>query len=122
VSLSWPEDRNPVWTVGILCFLRERGGYSDEETAKKLRFNSVEEMHTQSKSWNLPDGLVGEEADSGKSRVHEKSARPLRGCGLANELPSAGDATELFKERLEALLKSAELLLDRCVDESLCRK
>lgn len=69
-------------------------------------------MHTQSKSWNLPDGLVGEEADSGKSRVHEKSARPLRGCGLANELPSAGDAMELFKKRLEALLKSAELLLD----------
>jgi|SRR3712207_540362 len=49
--------------------------------------------------------------------VHEKSRPRLRGVGPAKELPPAGNATELFKERLEALLKDAELL--KHIDESL---
>jgi hypothetical protein len=34
----------------------------------------------------------------------------LRGAGPRQDLPPAGNATELFRERLEALLKDAELL------------
>jgi len=44
--------------------------------------------------------------------------RPLpRALGPVKELPPAGNATELFKERLEALLESAELL--KHMDEGL---
>jgi hypothetical protein len=41
----------------------------------------------------------------------------LRSFGPPKELPPAGNATELFKERLEALLESAELL--KHIDEGL---
>jgi hypothetical protein len=37
--------------VGMLCFLREQGGYSDEEIARKLHFDSVEDMRAQLRRW-----------------------------------------------------------------------
>jgi hypothetical protein len=86
-------------------------GSSDEEIAKHLHFKSVEKMRARLHGWELPDWLVGAKTNSGKKRVHQKSTpRRLRSFGLPKELPPAGNATELFKERLEALLESAELL------------
>jgi hypothetical protein len=116
MSLPESEDRNPYYTVGIVGALRFKGK-SYEEIAEYLRFNSVEEMRALLESWELPDWLVGAETNSDKKRVHEKSTPRLRGVGPAKELPPAGNATELFKERLEALLKDAELL--KHIDESL---
>jgi hypothetical protein len=60
MSSSGSEDKNLVWTEGMLCFLREQRGCSDKRLVKKLCFNSVEEMHTQLQNRNLLDWLVGE--------------------------------------------------------------
>ena len=45
-----------------------------------------------------------------KEESRKEHSPRLRNFGSRKELPPAGDATELFKERIEALLKSAELL------------
>ena len=96
----------------MLCFLRERGGYSDEEIARKLHFDSVEDMRAQLRRWGLPDWLVGGELQISlpKDKVRKKSTPRSRSLSPAKELPPAGNATPLFRERLEALLESSELL------------
>jgi hypothetical protein len=109
MSLPDSNDRNPYFTVGIVGALRFKGK-SYEEIAEYLSFNGVEEMRALLESWKLPGWLIGAEANSGKNRVREKNTSRLRGVGPAKELPSAGNAEPLFKERLEALLKDAELL------------
>ena len=112
MSLAEPRDRNPYRTVGILCVLRDKG-VSDEEIAKKLHFNSAEAMRLQLEKWRLPEWLVGREskANSKAEKTTKKGVHRSRGLGQAKELPSAGNATPLFKERLEALLESAEQLI-----------
>src|ERR671917_510835 len=117
MSLAESQDRTPYRTVGMLCVLRD-GGAPDEAIAKKLHFDSVEKMRDQLKVWKLPDWLVGAESNSGKKRSHEKNTPPrLQRVGPRKDLPPAGNATELFKERLEALLEDAELL--KHIDEGL---
>jgi hypothetical protein len=94
-------------------------GRSPEEIAEHLRFNSVEEVCAQLESWKLPEWLVGEgsQTDRTNNKVRKESARRARGFGPAKELPPAGNATPLFRERLEALLESAEHL--KHMDEDL---
>ena len=102
----------------MLGTLRWKGVHDPEKLAEKLDFTSVEEMHDQFKDWKLPDWLVGAETSSGKKKVREKStASRLRNIGPRKDLPTASNATELFKERLEALLESVALL--EHVDEGL---
>jgi hypothetical protein len=115
-SLSESRDRNPYQTIGVVC-ARLYEGRSREEIAKELRFDSVEDMRDQLQSWNLPDFIVGAKANSSKKSTHKKSTPRLRNIGSAKALPPLGNATNLFKERLEALLESAELL--KHMDESL---
>jgi hypothetical protein len=120
MSLSESENRNPYLITGVVCAKRYQGE-SYEEIAKALRFKSVEKLRDQLKSWQLPDWLVGAETNADKKRVQKKSTQPrLRGVGPRKDLPPAGNATELFKERLEALLKDAELL--EHINESLYGK
>ncbi len=64
MSLAGPEHLNPVWTVGVFCALRDDGGYSDRDIAKKLDFNSVEDMHIQLENWKLPEWLIGARANA----------------------------------------------------------
>ena len=55
--------------------------------------------------------LVGEEPETNPTKkTRKKGDYRARDFAPVNELPPAGNATELFKERLEALLESAELL------------
>jgi hypothetical protein len=112
VSLSELRDRNPTWTVGMLCFLREQGGYSDEGIARRLHFDSVEDMRAQLRRWVRSDWLVGGESQINltKDKGRKESTPRWRSLGSAKELPPAGNATALFKERFEALLESVELL------------
>src|SRR5215208_5814734 len=109
MSLPESENRDPFWTVGMLGTLRWMGVQDAEELATKVHFNSVEEMHAQLKDWDLPDWLIGVETNSGKNRVRRTSTPRLRNVGPRKDLPPAANATELFKERLEALLKNVEL-------------
>jgi len=82
-----------------------------EELARKLQFNSVEEMHKQLKDWDLPDWLIGVETNSGTGKSRGKgTSRRLRSLGPGKELPPFSNATDLIKTHLEALLKRTELL------------
>jgi hypothetical protein len=110
-SLSGQKDRDANWTVGTLGTLRWLGGYSKEDIVRKLDFDTVEEMRTQLQKWDLPGWLVGEELGTNPTKkTRKKGDYRARDLAPVNELPPAGNATELFKERLEALLESAELL------------
>ena len=109
MSLSETEEENPFFIVGMVGALRFKGK-SYEEIATQLKFDSVEEMRNRLESLQLPGWFVGAETSSDKKRVREKSTPRLREVGPAKDLPPAGNATELFKERLEALLEDAELL------------
>ena len=118
MSLSESEDRDPYHTVGLLGTLRWKGMHSAEELAKKLQFNSVEEMHDQLKDWDVPDWLIGVETNSGKGKARGKGTpHRLRSLGQGKKLPPFSNATDLIKQYLEALLKSAELL--KQMEESL---
>ena len=109
MSLSETEEENPFFIVGMVGALRFKGK-SYEEIATQLKFDSVEEMRNRLERLQLPGWFVGAETSSDKKRVREKSTPRLREVGPAKDLPPAGNATELFKERLEALLEDAELL------------
>jgi len=115
MSLSETEE-NPFFIVGMVGALRFKGK-SYEEIATQLKFDSVEEMRNRLESLQLPGWFVGAETSSDKKRVREKSTPRLREVGQAKDLPPAGNATELFKERLEGLLEDAELLR-ACADRS----
>jgi hypothetical protein len=118
MSLSESEDRDPYHTVGLLGTLRWKGMHSAEELAKKLQFNSAEEMHNQLEDWDVPDWLIGVETNSGKGKARGKGTPPrLRSLGPGKDLPPFGNATDLIKQHLEALLKMAELR--KQMDESL---
>ncbi len=108
-SVSESKKRDPYVTTALVCARRFEEKPS-EEIATELGFDSVEQMRAQLESWELPGWLVGADANTGKNSIREKSTHRLREVGPAKELPPAGNATELFKERLEALLKDAELL------------
>lgn len=116
MSLSEPEEKNPFFIVGMVGALRFKGK-SYEEIATQLKFDSVEEMRNRLESLQLPGWFVGAETNSDKKRVREKNTPRLRNFGPGKELPPAGNASELFKERLDALVRSVELL--EHMDESL---
>jgi hypothetical protein len=116
MSLPESENRNPYVTTALVC-ARRYEGKSNEEIVKELSFDSVEQMQTTLQNWKLPGWLVGSEADSGYNSTREKSKRRARDLDPRKELPPAGNATVLFKERLERLLKEAELL--KHMDEGL---
>jgi hypothetical protein len=110
-SLSGQEDRDANRTVGKLCALHYQGGYSEEDIARELDFDTVEDMRNQLQNWDLPGWLVGEESETNPTKkTRKKGDRRARNLAPLNELPPAGNSTELFKELLEALLESAELL------------
>ncbi len=111
MSLPESENRDPYLTVGVVGAMRYQGR-SPEEIAKHLRFNNVEEMRAQLESWKLPEWLVGEELQSERAnnKARKKSAPRARDLGPTKKLPPLSNAAELFKERLNELLKIVEQL------------
>jgi hypothetical protein len=111
MSASHAEDRNAYVTLGRLCVLRDRG-YQEETIAEKLGFPNVGALHKQLRDWDLPGWIVGQDsaASSTERKDRTKSRSRSRTLGPSKGLPPASNATPLFKERLEALLESAELL------------
>ena len=118
MSLSEAEDRNAFETLAGLCLLRRRD-IPQETIAKKLGFPNVGALHQRLRDWDLPDWIVGQDpaANATEKKTRTKSRSRSQTLGPSRELPPAGNATPLFKERLEALLESAELL--EHVDEDL---
>ncbi len=69
-------------------------------------------MRKQLRGWDMPDWIVGEEptTTSTDDKNRKKGVHRSRSLGAARELPPASNATGLFRDRLEALLESAEQL------------
>ena len=110
-NISGQEDRDANWTVGMLATLRWQGRYEEKGIAERLDFDTVEDMRTQLQKWELPDWLVGEGSETNPTKkTRQKGTYRARNLAPVTDLPPAGNATELFKERLEALLESVELL------------
>jgi hypothetical protein len=120
MSLSVNEQERALREAIIAWDLRDNQGASSEQIAERFGYGSVEALHRQFQNWSVPSWVVGEGVETNptpKSKGQKTSSRRLRNLGPGTELPPAGNATDLFKERLEELLKSAELL--KHVDESL---
>jgi hypothetical protein len=83
-----------------------------QEFLERLNFNSVEGMEIQLDNWKLREGLLdrGSETRPAKKEISKKPPPRLRGAGPRKDLPPASNAAELFRERLEALRESVELL------------
>jgi hypothetical protein len=98
-------------TLGRLCVLRDHG-YPEETIAEKLGFPNADVLHQQLRDWDLPDWIVGQDpaANATEKKDRTKSRSRSRTLGPSKGLPPAGNATPLFRERLEALLESTELL------------
>jgi hypothetical protein len=123
-SLSKQDRDKALRATMFMCMRQLQGIEPEEQGAQKLGFGSVEAMRIQLTNWGLPELItqsepIGEKPKVPKSPPPERKKRGPRPqeLGPAKELPPADNATPLFKERLEALLKSVELL--RHMDESL---
>ena len=111
-GLSTKEQERAIREATLVWHLRNKKDASDEQIAERLEYGSVEALRRQLKNWGLPDWVLGEESETNraKEKGRKKSAPLVRDLGPAKGLPPAGNAIPLFKERLEALLESAELL------------
>jgi hypothetical protein len=117
MSVAKSRERDVNYTLAVFFGLRWEG-VPAEEIAKKLEFDSVEDMHIQLENWKIPEWLIRANVSSFKQRAREKSTPPHpRNLGPRKELPSTGDAAPLFRERIESLLESVELL--KHMDEGL---
>jgi hypothetical protein len=112
MGLSTKEQERAIREATLVWHLRNNERASAEQIAERLEYGSVEALRGQLKNWGLPDWVLGEESETTrtKKKGRKKNAPLVRDLGPAKGLPPAGNATPLFKERLEALLESAELL------------
>src|SRR4051794_27507016 len=96
--------------IGMVCAFRMRE-FSEDEVARKAKFSSVEDMYFRLKRWGLPGLLPLEEESEKTSKTTPE--RKARNSGQVIELPSAGNAATLFREKLEELLHATEDLKHR---------
>ncbi len=94
-----------LWQVGVACFLRGKGR-PEEEVAEGAEFGSVEDMYFRLRRWGLP-GLVPLEEEPKEA---PKTARERKGrlSGPVKDLPPAGLAAPLFREKLDLLGRANE--------------
>ena len=106
------ERTKALWAAGVVSTLWGLGGYSESQIAAKAGFESVEHMRWQLERWSLPDWLLCDDpvVEQPRPSRPSPSTRRGRGSGPAKQLPSAGDAAPLFRERLEMLSRATEEL------------
>ena len=98
--------------LGLWCQMELTGTEPPEEYLEKLNFNSVEGMEIQLDNWKLREGLLDKESETrpAKKALPKSLPQRLRDAGPRKDLPPAANAADLFKERLDALRESVELL------------
>ncbi len=91
--------------IGMVGYFRSQG-CSENEVAKSAKFDSVEDMYFRLKRWGLP-GLVPlkEEPEEASKTARERKGRA---SGPVADLPPAGAATPLFREKLDLLAQANE--------------
>jgi hypothetical protein len=92
--------------------MRSERTFSESEIAEKAGFHTEEGMYHWLESWGFTS-LLPPENQENTTKPQSPSPKPerkARKLGPARQLPSAGNAIELYKERIEALLKDVEVL------------
>jgi hypothetical protein len=112
MGLSTKEQERAIREATLVWHLRNNERASAEQIAERLVYGSVEALRRQLKIWGLPDWVLGEESETppAKKVLPKKDPPRLRDVGPRKELPPAANAADLFKERLDALRESVDLL------------
>jgi len=112
MGLSTREQERAIREATLVWHLRNNERASAEQIAERLAYGSVEALRRQLKNWGLPDWVLGEESETRPAKKERPKGLPqrLRDAGPRKDLPPAANAADLFKERLEALRESVELL------------
>jgi hypothetical protein len=104
-SLTGPQRNDALLKIGLLCELRRRN-LPEEEIATKLKFGSIEAMHTQLGNWGL-SGLLPKRADDPSQQPRQRKAKAgTQDAGV--ELPRPAAAAALFEEAVDALHRIIE--------------
>jgi hypothetical protein len=77
MSVAKSRERDVNYTLAVFFGLRWEG-VPAEKIAKKLEFDSVEDMHIQLENWKIPEWLIRANVSSVKQRAREKSTPPTR--------------------------------------------
>lgn len=111
-SVPKAERVRALQALGLWCQMELTGTEPPQEYLEKLNFNSVEGMEIQLDNWKLREGLLDRESESrpAKKELTKTLPQRLRDAGPRKDLPPAVNTADLFKERLEALRESVELL------------
>ena len=111
-SVPKAERVRALQTLGLWCHMELTGTKPPEEYLEKLNFKSVKGMEIQLDNWRLREGLLDRESETppAKKKRPKKNPPRLRNAGPRKDLPSAANAADLFKERLDALREDVELL------------
>ncbi len=104
-SLPKEKREDAYWQISAICICRGKG-LSEDEVAKKARFDSVEDMYFRLKRWGLTGLLPLEEESEEVSKTAQE--RKGRASGPVEDLPPAGAATPLFREKLDLLAQANE--------------
>jgi hypothetical protein len=98
--------------LGLWCRMELTGTKPPPEILEELNFNSVEDMEIQLDNWKLRERLLDRESETrpAKKELPKSLPQRLRDAGPRKDLPPAANAADLFKERLEVLRESVELL------------
>src|SRR5215213_674861 len=119
--LSGAVKKEAQLTVARLCFLREQGALSEDQTAQQLGFVDEtgaplrEAMYERLEGWGLPGWIVypdggGEQIGKEKTKRNLKK-RKARSFGRdKEELPPAEQAEPLFRKDLELLRRYVDWL------------
>ena len=111
-SVPKEERIRALQALGLWCQMELTGTEPPEEYLEKLNFKSVKGMEIQLDNWRLREGLLDRESETppAKKELPKKDPPRLRNAGPRKDLPPAANAADLFKERLDALRESVELL------------
>lgn len=104
-SLQKAKREEAYQQVGMVCAYRSLG-FSEKKVAEKAKFGSVEDMYFRLKRWGLT-GLLPLEEES-KEVPKTAQERKGRASGPVEDLPPAGAATPLFREKLDLLAQANE--------------
>ena len=95
--------------MALLCALRSKGSYSEEEIAQKLGFGSVEAMRQRFERWKVPEWLAYRQPPKVGEGVWLPEQK-LRQSEPEGALPPADAASPLFREVIDNLARGVEEL------------
>src|SRR5215210_7496553 len=107
------EDREKALTaLASWCIFQLEGREPNEDTLEDLGFGSTEAIRKQLENWDIPGWVTQGNYAPERPKPSEttRPQRKTRSLGPVKDLPPAGNAAPLFRERFEALIRETERL------------